>query len=310
MARPRDPKRDEAFALWLESNGTAKLKDIAERLGLPDSRIRKWKTEDKWDEKIKERSDTNKGALLNLNRSAPKPGAPKGNKNAKGHGAPKGNNNAAGHGAPRGNKNALGNRGGLGGPYGNKKALKTGEFETIWFDCLTETEQSLCEAIDTDTLAQVEEDIRLITIRERRMMERIKTITDGMTEKERKVLQELVKEKVAVPITHEVTGETRIVSVDQHKMVTTEITETEFRKIDDVMRVEEALTRVQEKKAKLLALKHSIELAESIEFEKLKISKARLLLEIETAKGDNKGNLHVDALRKKMAERKLKNDGA
>jgi uncharacterized protein YjcR len=57
--RPRNPDRDRAFELWRDSGGTAKLKDIAEKLGVPDSRIRKWKTEDNWDERIKERSDMN-----------------------------------------------------------------------------------------------------------------------------------------------------------------------------------------------------------------------------------------------------------
>jgi len=179
MARPRNPDRDRAFEIWKGSGGAAKLKDIANEIGIPDSRIRKWKTEDNWDEKIKECSDSNKGAIINSNRSAPKPGAPKGSQNAKGHGAPKGN------------KNALGNKGGNGGPVRNKNAVTTGEHESIWFDCLTEEEQMLCNAINTDTFVQIEGDIRLITLRERRMMERIKMLIDGLTEKERKVLHEL-----------------------------------------------------------------------------------------------------------------------
>ncbi|WP_312200067.1 phage terminase small subunit-related protein, partial [Anaerospora hongkongensis] len=60
MARARNPDRDRAFLIWLDSGGTAKLSDIAAQIGVPDSRIRKWKTEDKWDEKIKERSDSAK----------------------------------------------------------------------------------------------------------------------------------------------------------------------------------------------------------------------------------------------------------
>ena len=295
MARARNPDRDRAFLIWLDSGGTAKLSDIAAQIGVPDSRIRKWKTEDQWDEKIKERSDSAKGALLYSNRSAPKRGAPKGSQNAKGHGAPKGN------------KNAVGNRGGTGGPVGNKKAVTTGEFESIWFDCLTEEEKVLCNTINTDTLAQVEEDIRLITLRERRMMERIRRLMEGLTEKERKVLQELHTSKKMVEVFDEQAGIYKIVPIPETKMVVTEITETECRAIDDILKIEEALTRVQDKKTRAIALKHSIEVTESIELEKLKISKARLLLEIEKAKGENKENQHVDALRKKMAERKLKN---
>ncbi|MGE7749951.1 phage terminase small subunit-related protein [Lysinibacillus fusiformis] len=43
MARPRNPKRDEAFQMWLESKWQMLLKDIAEQLELSDSQIRKWK---------------------------------------------------------------------------------------------------------------------------------------------------------------------------------------------------------------------------------------------------------------------------
>jgi uncharacterized protein YjcR len=247
--RPRNPDREKAFTIWQDSGGTAKLKDIADEIGVPDSRIRKWKTEDEWDTRLKERSDINKGALLNSNRSAPKRGAPKGNINAKGHGAPKGN------------INAVGNSGGLGGPFGNKKAVTTGEYETIWWDCLTEEEQSLCNAINTDTLAQVEEGIRLLSVRERRMMERIRRLMDGLTEKERKVLHELQTQKNPVTIYDEKTASSKVIMVPESKLVITEITETECRAIDDILKLEEALTRVQDKKTRQLALKHSIETA-------------------------------------------------
>jgi uncharacterized protein YjcR len=247
MARPRNPDRDKAFEIWSESGGAAKLKDIANQIGVPDSRLRKWKTEDNWDQKIKERSDSNKGALLNSNRSAPKRGAPIGSKNAKGHGAPKGN------------QNAVGNRGGPGGMPGNKNAVTTGEHESIWFDCLTEEEQALCHTINTDTLAQVNDDIRLITLRERRMMERIRRLMDGLSEKERKVLHELLTQKNPQEIYDEKTAQLKVVMVPESKLVVTEITETEIRIIDDILKIEEALTRVQEKKTRLMALKHTIE---------------------------------------------------
>ena len=138
--RPRNPDRDRAFELWRDSGGSAKLKDIAEQIGIPDSRIRKWKTEDNWDGKIKERSDMNKGALLNSKGSVPKRGAPKGNKNA------------AGHGAPVGNKNAVGNRGGPGGPVGNNKAMTHGLFATYLPAETLELAQSFAEKSPIDLL--------------------------------------------------------------------------------------------------------------------------------------------------------------
>ncbi|MGE7621707.1 terminase small subunit [Viridibacillus sp. NPDC096237] len=61
MARPRSPKRDEAFELWKNSNGEMKLKDIAEQLELSDSQIRKWKNRDEWDEQLNGNVTKSKG---------------------------------------------------------------------------------------------------------------------------------------------------------------------------------------------------------------------------------------------------------
>lgn len=174
-------------------------------------------------------------------------------------GPPFGSKNAAGHGAPKGNKNALGNKGGYGPPPGSKNALKTGEYETIWYDCLTEEEKALYSKINTNTLAQVEQSIIFISLRERRMMERIKKLMDGLTEKERRILSELREEKQAVDVYDEKTAETKTVMVPVPKMVVTNISETQSRAIDDILRVEEGLTRVQQQKARYIALKHTIE---------------------------------------------------
>jgi hypothetical protein len=54
---------------------------------------------------------------------------------------------------------------------------------------------------------------------------------------------------------------------------------------------------------KAIALKHSIEVTRSIELDKLNLSKVRLLFDMEKAKGESKGNEHVDPLRQKMQER-------
>ncbi|GAB2558291.1 phage terminase small subunit [Gracilibacillus alcaliphilus] len=96
MARPRNPKRDEAFKIWKDSNGTKKLKDIAADLEVSDSQIRKWKNQDNWNSFLNGNVTKSKGNVTKRNR-----GAPKGSKNAlgnKGGAAPKGNQNATTHG--------------------------------------------------------------------------------------------------------------------------------------------------------------------------------------------------------------------
>lgn len=90
MARKKNPLRDEACRIWIESNKSKPLKDIAEELGVSASTVRKWKSEDKWDTETK-RSAPNKTERYESMR---------GNKNAQGNkgGAPPTNRNAVSHG--------------------------------------------------------------------------------------------------------------------------------------------------------------------------------------------------------------------
>ncbi|WDU82288.1 phage terminase small subunit-related protein [Caloramator sp. Dgby_cultured_2] len=53
MARQRSPDREKAKEMYINSNGQMKLKDIAAQLGFKDSQIRKWKSQDKWDDELK-----------------------------------------------------------------------------------------------------------------------------------------------------------------------------------------------------------------------------------------------------------------
>lgn len=52
MARQRSPDRDKAFEIYKTSKGEKPLIDIAAELNLKPSQIRKWKSQDKWDEQM------------------------------------------------------------------------------------------------------------------------------------------------------------------------------------------------------------------------------------------------------------------
>lgn len=52
MARQRSPDRDKAFEMYKTSKGEKPLIDIAAELNLKPSQIRKWKSQDKWDEQM------------------------------------------------------------------------------------------------------------------------------------------------------------------------------------------------------------------------------------------------------------------
>ncbi|HDR3521617.1 TPA: transposase [Bacillus pacificus] len=53
MARQRSPDRDKEFEIYKASNGEKPLVEIAKELNLKPSQIRKWKSQDKWDEQLK-----------------------------------------------------------------------------------------------------------------------------------------------------------------------------------------------------------------------------------------------------------------
>ena len=293
MARERSPSRDLAFELWKNSNGKLALKEIANQLNVSDSQIRKWKNVDDWEGKLNSNVTIANGNVTNEN---------KGNVTKKG--APKGNKNAVGHGAPKGNKNAVGNNGGA--PLRNVNALKTGEYETIWLDCLSPEEQDLYEQIDTDELVQIEQTIRLLTIMERRKLVRIQQLIDGLTEKEIKILSQRQNKGEIIQVYRD-DGDPYYQHRDKYEMIVAEMTETEFRKIDDIIKQEQILLSVQERKARQLQLKHKLEvdrkrLALVIEEQKLRIEKLKIEVDKQNivSLGDNNPytDLSTDELKK------------
>ena len=259
MARERSPERDKAKQMWLESGGTMKLKDIAAALSVGETQIRKWKSQDKWAD------DLNSNVTNESKSNVTKRGAPKGNKNAAGNRG----------GAPPGNQNAKGNSGGPGGPLRNKKALKTGMYETIFLDALEEDEQELFDQIDTSPLAQLNEQLIMLSIQERRHMRRVKQLEAGLTDEEKKIKQELHQRKDKVPYTSPKTGKQINLSVETEGMKVTEITTVTTSKLDKILKQEEALVKTRDKKLRVINLIASFQQEE----EKLEIARERLELE-------------------------------
>ncbi len=86
MGRKRNPERDQSLQRYIQNDGKITLDELAEAAGVPKSRISKWKSEDKWEDKLKE--------------APKKKGGQRGNKNAVGRTPKKdGNKNAVTHGA-------------------------------------------------------------------------------------------------------------------------------------------------------------------------------------------------------------------
>lgn len=86
MGRPRKVERDQALQLYLDSEGNISTKELAEAAGVPEARIRKWKSEDKWQECLKNKPRKKGGQPGNKNATG-KSQAKEGNRNAVTHGA-------------------------------------------------------------------------------------------------------------------------------------------------------------------------------------------------------------------------------
>lgn len=131
----------------------------------------------------------------------------------------------------KGNQNAKNNKGGKGATSNNNNAVVTGEYEKIYKNMLTEEEWTLYNNYninDNDELQMQEyiHEYKILTIRENRMMERIRKLE--RTEKDMTIGH--IKKKNSG-------GDTET------------ITEAEPT-IDTIQRIEDGLTRVQEAKRK------------------------------------------------------------
>lgn len=171
-------------------------------------------------------------------------------------------------GAPIGNKNAT-------GPPGNKHAVSTGEFESIFFDTLEDDELNLIKSIEIEKRKLLEQEIQLLTVRERRMLKRI----------------DLLKEK-----------DMTIVSLKSgiEKGMDTELNEYEGT-LDQIQSIEGALTRVQDKKQRAIDTLHKFEMDEH----KLELTVMKLELDIMKQGGQDEeveDDGFVDALKSEVGD--------
>ncbi|ENZ5528038.1 phage terminase small subunit [Enterococcus hirae] len=254
MARKRDPRRDEAKRIWLESNGEKQLKEIASELNVSDSQIRKWKSQDKWSAELKSNVTNGKSNVTNQG------GAPIGNQNAKGN---KGNSRAS-------------------PPMGNKNALKTGEYETIFFETLSDEEKDIYSNLNNDPSFVLSEEIRLLKIRQLRMMKRIQQAEAGLNEEEIERLQQL--RKIKTPI--EKDG--RKLEIKREVMQDVQVSRKTHRKIDDILSIEDSLTRISNQLAKAIKQMNELYITD-YKTDLMKAQTEKIQAEIADIGGNNSG---------------------
>lgn len=254
MARERDPRRDEAKRIWLESNGEKQLKDIASELNVSDSQIRKWKSIDKWSAELKGNVTNAKGNVTNQG------GAPFGNQNAKGN---KGNSRAS-------------------PPKRNKNALKTGEYETIFYETLSDEEKDIYSNLNNDPSFILSEEIRLLKIRQLRMMKRIQQAEAGLNDEEIERLQQL--RKIKTPI--EKDG--RKLEIKRDVMQDVQVSRKTHRKIDDILSIEDSFTRISNQLAKAIKQMNELYMNE-YRTDLMKAQTEKIQAEIADIGGNNSG---------------------
>ena len=212
-----------------------KYKDISEKLSVPLNTLKSWRKRDKWERggATKEVQPTNRGA-------------------------------------PKGNQNAIGNKGNsrASPPKRNKNAVKTGEYETIFADMLSDEEKDIYSNLNDDPFFILEEEIRILKIRQYRMLKRIKDAEAGLNDEEVERLQQLRKVKEPSVI------DGKMVTVKREVLKDVQVTRKTFRKLDDILAIEDALTRVSNQLIK--AIKQQKEL--------LSTDKKSLLMEAQIEK--------------------------
>lgn len=141
-------------------------------------------------------------------------------------GAPKGNSNAKGHGPPKGSQNNL----------------KTGYYEDISYDTMTDEEKALYLQVDTDPMKVLIRNLKASPVRKRRMLRLMDKIEEEIEEEELHQLEEEGGNLVTKRTVKEKT-------VRKHALLDKKIgIENAITMVEDLERKNaEALYRIQEK---------------------------------------------------------------
>ena len=236
--------RDQAFEDYKKG---MKYREIAEKYGVSLSAVKSWAA----------RYWKKEGCNQAEKKLQPK------KKKVATRGAQPNNRNAAGHGGT--------------GPPGNKNALKTGEFEALFFDTLVPEEKQLIGSMPTDKGSLLLHEIQLLTVRERRMLQRIEDIRTASE------CGENVKKDQDMTLVKRQTG------IEKDK-------ETDLKeyqgKLGQIQAVEDALTRVQARKQKAIDSLHRFGFDDArLEIELMKVDLAAMKLDSQDTEVQDDGFL-------------------
>lgn len=156
MPRQKNENREKARLLY--EHGDRTIRDIAEKLGIPITTVKSWKSRDKWNEPSKKPRLKKIASKTQKDAKKDSEGRNEKTQKRRGGGPPKGNMNGVGHGAPKGNKNAA--------KHGGYSLAALGVFD--------DDELELMD--DPDPEEELIDQIKFYRIRERRIMKAINSL--------------------------------------------------------------------------------------------------------------------------------------
>ena len=281
MGLARQPERDQAKDIWLESDGQKSVNEIAQQLNQKPSTVRGWKSRDDWDGAL----DEKRKASGKRRVRKPSSQARKGNKNAKGHGAPKGNQNGVGGGAPKNNKNGL----------------KHGAFERFAFAYMDDEEKAVANETEIDGIEEeLLNTLAFLKARELRLMKRRAEIIATGEKQKGQVLSSVskLKSEKRMGLWHGSieSGYTKQDGTGLYDGEWLDETTTNTTSVEDALnRLEAELSKVQGQKVKILA-----------QLDTMKVNRERLEIERIRAQGESEqsklANDWVEALLSLYAE--------
>lgn len=229
MPRAQNPSRDQAFEIYKQHDGKITNREIAAQVGVDEKIIAVWKGRYNWKDVVQQDQKR-----CTTRRKGGQPG----------------------------NKNAVGNSGGA-PPKRNKNAVKTGEFETLFFDCLDPEERALAVMVQPDKEALLLQEIQLLTVRERRMLQRINDLRESAA-------------MVEDPKSKGMTAVKRKTSYDDDAVEYAGV-------LGQIQAIEDALTRVQARRQK------AIEALHRFGFDDARLELETMKFELELSRSDTQG---------------------
>lgn len=160
--------------------------------------------------------------------------------------------------------------------------MKTGEYETIFEDFLSDEEKDIYSSLSDDPFFVLSEEIKLLKIRQRRMMQRIKDAEEGLNQEEIERLQQLRKVKEPTVV------DGKVVTIKREVLKDVQVSRKQFRKIDNILAIEDALTRISNQVTKAIKQLNELSLSDGrvalLEEQKRKMTFEADILENKAAK--------------------------